>query len=68
MTKNMGTVDRVVRFLIAVAIGVAYFTGQLSGTVAVILGAIAVIFLLTSLVGVCPLYMPFRFSTRKQQV
>lgn len=64
MNKNMGTVDRIVRALIAVAVGVLYFTGVISGTVAIILGAVAVIFLLTSLISFCPLYFPFRLSTR----
>jgi len=65
MQKNMGTVDRAVRTLIAVAIGVLYFTGRISGTLAIVLGALAVVFLLTSLVGWCPLYNPLRLSTRK---
>ena len=64
MKKNMGTIDRAVRVLIAIVVGVLYFTGQISGTAAIILGALAVVFVLTSLVGTCPLYMPFRLSTR----
>ena len=64
MTKNMGTVDRVVRILIAVAVAVLYFTGQIGGTLAAVLGALAAIFVLTSLVGSCPLYLPFGLSTR----
>jgi len=65
MTKNMGTADRVVRTLIAVAIAVLYFTGKISGTVAILLGIVAVAFLVTSLVGWCPSYLPFGLSTRK---
>ena len=66
MTKNMGTIDRVIRIVIALTVGVLYFTGQISGTVALILGILAVIFILTSLVSTCPLYLPFGLSTRKQ--
>ncbi|MGQ9540715.1 MAG: YgaP family membrane protein [Armatimonadota bacterium] len=66
MTKNMGTLDRVIRLLIAVLIAVLYLTHTISGLTAVILGIVAVIFVLTSLVGYCPLYTLFRFSTRKQ--
>jgi hypothetical protein len=66
MKQNMGTVDRVLRSLIAVGIGALYFTGRISGTVAIVLGALAVIFLLTSFVAVCPLYRPFGFSSRKK--
>jgi amino acid transporter len=65
MTKNMGTADRVVRTLIALAIAVLYFTGKISGTLAIILGIVAIAFVLTSLVGWCPSYVPFRLSTRK---
>jgi len=62
----MGTIDRVIRTVIAVVIAVLYFTGQISGTVAIVLGIVAVAFLLTSLVGWCPLYNPFGISTRKE--
>lgn len=65
MKLNMGTVDRVIRFAVALAVGVLYFTGQLSGTAAIVLGVLAIIFLATSLIGFCPLYVPFRLSTRK---
>jgi len=62
----MGTIDRVIRTVIAVVIAVLYFTGQISGTVAIVLGIVAVAFLLTSLVGWCPIYNPFGISTRKE--
>jgi hypothetical protein len=63
MTKNMGTVDRGVRLLLALAVGVLYFTHAISGTWAIILGVIALVFLATSFVGVCPAYMPLKIST-----
>jgi K+-transporting ATPase A subunit len=64
MTKNMGSIDRALRFGAAVLIAVLYFTGVISGTVALILGIIAVVFILTSFVGTCPAYLPFGLSTR----
>jgi hypothetical protein len=64
MTKNMGTADRVIRSLVAVGIAVLYFTGRIGGTLALILGTFALIFLVTSFVSWCPAYAPFRFSTR----
>lgn len=64
MKKNMGTLDRIIRVVIALAIGVLYYMGMISGTAAIILGALAVIFLATSLVSTCPLYLPFNISTR----
>jgi len=65
MEKNMGTIDRVIRASIAVLIAILYFTGKISGTVAVILGIVAVAFLLTSFIGWCPIYKPFGISTCK---
>lgn len=64
MTRNMGTADRIIRIAIAVAIAAAYFGGAISGTLAIVLGIVAVAFVLTSLIGVCPGYMPFGISTR----
>ena len=65
MTVNMGTADRIIRSLLAVTVAVLYFTDRISGTVALILGVFAVVFLLTSLVGKCPAYSLFGISTRK---
>jgi uncharacterized membrane protein YtjA (UPF0391 family) len=63
MKKNMGTVDRGIRLLLAIVVAVLYFTGRISGTVAVILGVVAVAFFLTSLVGHCPAYTPLGMRT-----
>ncbi len=69
MKKNMGTTDKAIRTLFAVAVAVLYILGMISGTVAIILGTLAVIFILTSLVSFCPLYAPFGISTcKKEQV
>jgi hypothetical protein len=43
-----------------------YWAGQISGTAAIILGVLVVVFVLTSLMGSCPLYLPFGLSTRGQ--
>lgn len=66
MKKNMGTADRFLRLLFAIVVAALYFTDTISGLTGAILGIFAVVFLLTSLVGTCPLYMPFRFSTKKE--
>lgn len=65
MQKNMGTADRLARTLVAVGVGVLYLTGTISGTLALVLGAFAVIFVLTSAVAWCPVYSPLGLSTRK---
>lgn len=66
MKKNMGTADRVLRILAAIVIAVLYFVGAISGTTAVILFVVGVVFLLTSLVSFCPLYAPFGIRTCTQ--
>jgi len=63
MKKNMGTVDRSVRVLAALVVGWLIFNGTISGILAIVLGVFAVVFLLTSLIGWCPAYLPFGLST-----
>jgi hypothetical protein len=67
MKKNMGTTDIVIRVLVAVIILVLYFTHVVSGTLAVILLILAGVFVVTSLLGFCPLYLPFSLSTREKE-
>lgn len=63
MKKNMGTTDRIIRTILAIGIGVLYFTHLISGTWAIITGILAIIFLVSSFVGVCPVYLPLGIST-----
>ena len=63
MKRNMGTVDRMLRTIAALAIGYLWWTGTISGDLGVGLAILAVVFLLTSAVGVCPLYRPLGLST-----
>lgn len=63
MKKNMGSADRIIRVLVAAAIAILYFTDIITGVLGIILLILAAVFLLTSLFGVCPLYMPFGAST-----
>ena len=65
MKKNMGSTDKVVRIVIAAVIAVLYFTNYISGTLTIVLLAIAVIFVITSFIGFCPLYQFFGISTKK---
>ena len=66
MKKNMGYADRAIRVLIAVLLGVLILAGQIAGVTATILGVLAIVFLLTSAVGFCPLYVPLKRSTIKK--
>jgi len=67
MKKNMGTIDKVIRILVAVVVAVLYFTHVVSGTLGIILLVLAGVFVLTSLISFCPLYFPFGLSTRKKE-
>ena len=63
MKKNMGNIDRIIRILVAIFIAVLYFTNIISGTLGVVLLVIAGVFVLTSLIGFCPLYALFGINT-----
>ncbi len=66
MRWNMGIADRVVRGVLAVVVAVLYFAHQLSPVAAIVLGILAVVFLATSIVGFCPLYLAIGLSTRRK--
>jgi hypothetical protein len=66
MKKNMGSTDKIIRILIALVIGVLYYTETISGTAALILGALAIIFVITSFISFCPLYLPLGINTSKK--
>ena len=65
MKENMGKTDRIVRLVVAAIFAALYFTGTVSGTFGTILLILAVIFVITAFVKFCPLYLPFKFSTKK---
>jgi hypothetical protein len=67
MNKNMGTIDKVIRILVAVIVVVLYLTHIISGTLGIILLIVSGIFVLTSLLSFCPLYLPFGLNTRKKE-
>jgi uncharacterized MAPEG superfamily protein len=61
----MGTLDRGIRLALAAAFVALILTNTVSGAVAIILGVLAAVFVVTSVVSFCPLYLPFKLSTRK---
>lgn len=68
MKKNMGSTDKIIRFILAAIFVALYFTGTVAGTWGVVLLALAGVFVLTSLISFCPLYAPFGLSTRKTKI
>jgi predicted PurR-regulated permease PerM len=63
----MGQTDKAIRLAVVAIIVILYISGQISGTLAIILGIVAVAFLVTSLIGWCPTYVPFGISTKKKE-
>jgi K+-transporting ATPase A subunit len=63
MKKNMGSIDRIIRILLAIVVIVLYLNGSITGVAAIILGIVAFVFIATSLIGFCPLYVPLKIST-----
>ena len=66
MKKNMGSLDKIIRLVVAVVLAGLYFTGVLTGTLAIVGLALAVVFVLTSFISFCPLYAPFGINTCKK--
>ncbi|MBL7861132.1 MAG: DUF2892 domain-containing protein [Cyclobacteriaceae bacterium] len=56
MKKNVGNMDKVIRIVLSIIFGVLYFTGTVTGTLGLALVILGGIFVLTSLVGFCPIY------------
>ncbi len=67
MKKNMGSADKTIRVFIAAIVALLYFTGVITGTLAIVLMILALVFVITSLIGVCPLYPILGINTRKKE-
>jgi hypothetical protein len=63
MKKNMGTIDRGIRLLVAGVLGILVAANIIEGTMMWVAAAIGAVFVLTSLVSVCPLYSVLGFRT-----
>lgn len=67
MKANMGTIDRLLRIALAIVVAALFFTGQITGAAAAVLGVLALVFLATGVVAFCPLYVPLGISTKKKE-
>ncbi len=67
MKKNIGNTDKLVRLVLALVIALLYFFNLISGTLAIVLGIVAALLVLTSLVNFCPLYPLLKISTNKKE-
>ena len=67
MKRNMGRIDKIVRFTIAVAIALLVYYEIIEGALSYILLTLAAVFVLTSLTGFCPLYGLFGLNSCKMK-
>lgn len=63
----MGNTDKLIRVILALVLSALYFTDVIPGTPGLVLTALAIVFLLTSLVSFCPLYLPFGINTNRKK-
>jgi hypothetical protein len=67
MKKNMGGIDKLVRIIVALIFVLLYFKGIVTGVLGIVLLVLAAVFVITSLVSFCPLYLPFGIKTTKKE-
>jgi drug/metabolite transporter superfamily protein YnfA len=63
MTKNLGSIDRIIRIVLGISFGVLYFTGVTTGTLGIVLAVLGGIFIATSLISWCPIYAVLGIKT-----
>ena len=63
MTKNLGSIDRILRIVLGITFGVLYFTGVTTGTLGIVLAVLGGIFVATSLISWCPIYAVLGIKT-----
>lgn len=62
----MGSTDKMIRLIVAAVISGLFIGNVISGIFGYVLLVFAAVFVLTSFVSFCPLYLPFGISTRKK--
>ena len=65
MKKNIGTIDKLIRLVIAAVFVILYFMGIVSGTLGIVLLVLAGVFVVTSLISFCPLYTVLGLNSGK---
>jgi len=65
MKRNMSNTDRIIRVVVAALFAYLYFGGIVTGVLGIVLVVLGAVFLLTSVVAFCPLYLPFKINTNK---
>lgn len=65
MKKNVGSTDKIIRYLIATVICILYLTNVITGTLSIVLVIFAAVMILTSLFSFCPLYALLGLTSKK---
>jgi len=64
--RNVGTIDRVLRAMGSLTIGILIYQDCLSGALAVALGILALMILATSITGKCSIYYAIGIKSEKK--
>lgn len=67
MKSNMSNLDRAIRIIAAIAMAYFVFDFDVTGTWAAVFLTLSAIFIITSIVKFCPLYVPFKIRTNKKK-
>ena len=63
MKWNVGSLDRTIRFFVAITAGIMAMSGTVSGILLIVLIVVSVVSLVTGLLGFCGLYKILGIST-----
>ena len=67
MLKNIGESDKLIRIVVAfLLLSIVQFLG-ITGTLSVVLMGLSLVFLVTSFLNLCPLYLPFGINMHKKK-
>jgi Inner membrane protein YgaP-like, transmembrane domain len=66
MKTNEGTLDRVIRVILGVALAALGLFGVVSGALMYVFYALAAILIITAAIGFCPLWAIFKVNTAKK--
>ncbi len=66
MMRNMATWDRMLRLIVVIAMAAGWYAGFVSGTLTLVVGVLAAVFLVTGVSGFCPLYRLVGLATARR--
>jgi hypothetical protein len=65
MKTNESNLDRIIRIIVGLVLGVLFFTGAVTGVLGIIFIVLSVLTLVTGIIGFCPLYALLKIKTNK---